>query len=170
VVLVDTRTVDRTNLHRLWKAILIGIALVVAVACYFVPALLVAIGVLLLLLLCARFVYQGRDRYIPTLYARDTRVYDDGYRAFIGRTLADLRRCKIQGHPLLWEASRLPKPSQENSDDLLLDLGVWIGWSTLLISDASDRMVYGFDTFEGLVEDWQIDDQILVKRGTFSLS
>jgi hypothetical protein len=31
-------------------------------------------------------------------------------------------------------------------------------------------MVYGFDTFEGLVEDWQIDDQVLVKRGAFSLS
>ena len=45
------------------------------------------------------------------------------------------------------------------SDELLLDLGVWIGWSTRLTSDASDRTVYGFDTFEGLVEDWQIDDQ-----------
>lgn len=170
VVVIDTRTVDRANLQRLWKAILIGIALVVAAACYFVPALLVTIGVLLLLLLCARLVYQGRDRYIPCLYARDIRVYDDAYRAFIGRMLADLRRCRIQGHTLLWEASRLPKPSRQDSDELLLDLGVWIGWSTRLISDASDRMVYGFDTFEGLVEDWQIDDQILVKRGTFSLS
>ncbi len=52
----------------------------------------------------------------------------------------------------------------------MLDLGVWLGWSTRLISDASDRMVYGFDTFEGLVEDWQIDDQILIKQGTFSLA
>ena len=170
MVVIETRTVDRMNLHRLWKAILIGIALVVAAACYFVPALLVAIGLLLLLLLCARFVYQGHDRYIPTLYSRDIRGYDDEYRAFIGRTLADLRQCKIQGHPLLWEASQLPRPSHHDSDALLLDLGVWIGWSTRLISDASDRMVYGFDTFEGLVEDWQIDDQILVKRGTFSLS
>jgi hypothetical protein len=170
VVLVDTRTVDRTNLHRLWKAMLIGIALAVAAACYFMPALLVAIGVLLLLLLCARLVYPGHDRYIPTLYSRDTRVYDDAYRAFIGRTLADLRHCKIQGHPLLWEAAQLPRPSHQDSDDLLLDLGVWIGWSTRLTSDASGRMVYGFDTFEGLVEDWQIDDQILVKQGTFSLS
>jgi Macrocin-O-methyltransferase (TylF) len=30
--------------------------------------------------------------------------------------------------------------------------------------------VYGFDTFEGLVEDWQIDEHMLLKRGTFSLS
>jgi Macrocin-O-methyltransferase (TylF) len=170
VVVIDARPVDRTNLHRLWKAILIGIALAVAAACYFVPALLVTIAALLLLLLCARLVYRVRDRYIPNLYARDIRVYDGGYRAFIGRTLADLRRCRIQGHTLLWEAARLPRPSRPDSDELLLDLGVWIGWSTRLISDATDRMVYGFDTFEGLVEDWQVDDQILVKRGTFSLS
>jgi hypothetical protein len=31
-------------------------------------------------------------------------------------------------------------------------------------------MVYGFDTFAGLVEDWQLEDLALVKRGTFSLS
>ncbi|MBV8180246.1 MAG: class I SAM-dependent methyltransferase [Mycobacterium sp.] len=164
------QTVDRTNLHRIWKAILIGIALVVATACYLAPALLVAIGVLLLLLLCARLIYRDRDRYIPNLYARDIRVYEDAYRTFIGHTLEDMRRCRIRGHTLLWEASRLPKPGRQDSDELLLDLGVWIGWSTRLISDASGRKVYGFDTFEGLVEDWQQDDQMLVKRGTFSLS
>jgi Macrocin-O-methyltransferase (TylF) len=166
----DRRTVDRTNLHRVWKAVLIVTALGVATACYFVPVLLVAIGLLPLFLLCARLVCRNRDRYIPNLYARDIRVYDDAYRSFIGRTLSDLRRCRIRGHTLLWEASRLPKPCPEDSDELLLDLGVWIGWSTRLISDASDRAVYGFDTFEGLVEDWQIDDQVLIKRGTFSLT
>src|SRR6516225_3259516 len=165
----DRRTVDRTNLHRVWKTVLIGIALGVATACYFVPVLLVAIGLLLLLLLCARLIFRDRDRYIPNLYARDIRVYDDAYRTFIHRTLEDMRRCKIRGHTLLREASRLPKP-EPDSDELLLDLGVWIGWSTRLISDASGRKVYGFDTFEGLVEDWQIDDQAVVKRGTFSLS
>jgi hypothetical protein len=170
VIVIDTRTVDRTSLHRIWRAILIGIALIVATACYFLPILLVAIGLLLLLLLCARLIYRDRDRYIPNLYARDIRIYDDAYRSFIGRTLADLRRCRIQGHTLLWEASRVAPPSRQHSDELLLDLGVWIGWSTRLISDASDRMVYGFDTFEGLVEDWQIDDQAVIKRGTFSLT
>jgi hypothetical protein len=135
-----------------------------------VPALIVALGVLLLFFLCARLVYQGRGRYIPNLYARDIRVYDDAYRSFIGRTLSDLRRCKIRGHTLLWEASRLTRPGLQDPDGLLLDLGVWLGWSTRLISDASDRMVYGFDTFEGLVEDWQIDDQIVIKQGTFSLA
>jgi Macrocin-O-methyltransferase (TylF) len=175
VHVVDSPTVvnpavDRTNLHLIWKAILISIALLVAAACYVVPVLLVALGVLLVFLLFARVVYRGRGRYIPNLYARDIRVYDDAYRSFIGRTMTDLRRCKIRGHTLLREASRLTRPGRQNPDELVLDLGVWIGWSTRLISDASDRMVYGFDTFEGLVEDWQIDDQILVKKGTFSIS
>jgi hypothetical protein len=170
VVIIDRRTVDRTNLHRLWKAILIGIAFIVGAACYFVPVLLVAICLLLLLLVAARLVYRGRDRYIPNLYARDLRVYDNAYRAFISRTLSDLRRCKIQGHTLLSEASRLAPPRHQDSEELLLDLGVWLGWSTRLISEASDRKVYGFDTFEGLVEDWQMDDQAVFKRGTFSLA
>ena len=167
---VDRPAVDRTNLHLIWKAILIGSVLAAAAACYFVPVLIVALGVLLLFLLCARLVYQGRGRYIPNLYARDIRVYDTAYRSFIGRTLSDLRRCKIRGHTLLWEASRLTRSVRQDSDELLLDLGVWLGWSTRLISDASGRMVYGFDTFEGLVEDWQIDDQIVIKQGTFSLA
>jgi hypothetical protein len=162
--------VDRSNLHRVWKAVVIGIAVIVAAVCYFLPVLLVAIGLFSLLMICARLTYQGRDRYIPNLYARDIRVYDDAYRAFVGRTLSDLRRCKIRGHTLLWEASRLPPPCPENSGELLLDLGVWIGWSTRLTSDACGRMVYGFDTFAGLVEDWQLEDLALVKRGTFSLS
>ena len=170
MVVIDTRPMDRTSLHRIWKAILTGIALSVAAACYFIPVLLVAIGLLLLLVVCARIAYRGRDRYIPNLYARDIRVYDDAYRAFIRRTLADLRRFKIPGHTLLWEASRLETPYRQDSDELLLDLGVWIGWSTRLISDICDRKVYGFDTFSGLVEDWQIDDQTVIKRGTFSLT
>jgi hypothetical protein len=169
VDVIDTQTVDRTTLHRIWKTLLAGIALVVAVACYYVPVLLVVMGLLLLLLLSARLLYRGRDRYIPNLYARDIRVYDDAYRAFIARTVADLRRFKIRGHPLLWEASRLA-PCSQDSDELLLDLGVWIGWSTRLISDACERPVYGFDTFSGLVEDWHVDDQIVIKRGTFALS
>jgi hypothetical protein len=175
VSVVDSPTVarpavDRTHLHRVWKAILVGITLGVAAACYFAPVLVIAIGALLVLLFCARLVYRVRDRYIPNLYARDIRVYDDAYRSFIGRTLADLRRCKIRGHTLLWEASRLPKPSHQDAEELLLDLGVWLGWSTRLISDASGREVYGFDTFTGLVEDWQVDDQIVFERGTFSLA
>jgi Macrocin-O-methyltransferase (TylF) len=166
----NRQSVDRTTLHRVWKAVLIGVALVVATACYFVPVILVAIGVLLLLLVCARVVYRGRDRYIPNLYARDITVYDDAYRAFISGTLSDLRRCTIPGHTLLWEASQLAPPTPENADELQLDLGVWIGWSTRLTADTSGRTVHGFDTFSGLVEDWQVDDQMVIKSGTFSLT
>lgn len=160
---------DRTIIHRLWKAVLVGIALSLAAACCFWPAVLIALGVLLLLLICARISNRDRDRYIPNLYARDITTYDAEYCEFIRRTLVDLRRHRIGGHPLLWEASQLEPPCAENSDELLLDLGVWIGWSTRLIFDACQRTVYGFDTFCGLVEDWRLEDQI-VKRGTFSLS
>ncbi len=166
----NRQSADRTTLHRTWKAILLGIALAVATACYFVPTLLVAIGVCVLLLGCARLVYRGRDRYIPNLYARDITVYDDDYRAFISGTLADLRRRKIGGHTLLCEASQLAPLSPSNAGELLLDLGVWIGWSTRLISDTCGRTVHGFDTFSGLVEDWQVDDQMVIKSGTFSLT
>ncbi|GLE50759.1 class I SAM-dependent methyltransferase [Mycobacterium montefiorense] len=168
-VVVDKRAVERTTVHRLWKAVLIGSALVVATACFYVPTLLIPIGVLLGLLILARIVYPGRDRYIPNLYARDTRIYDEAYGDFIRQTMADLRRRRIRGHTLLSEASNLAGPSLGGSDELILDLGVWIGWSTRLISDASDRMVYGFDSFEGLVEDWKLEDHV-VKRGTFSLT
>ncbi|VEG55242.1 MtfA protein [Mycolicibacterium aurum] len=164
------QTVDRTTLHQVWKTILIVIALGVATACYFAPALLAVIGVLLVALVCARALYRGRDRFIPNLYARDIRVYDDDYRAFIGQSLEDLRQCRIADHTLLREASQLAPPAGADADALVLDLGVWIGWSTRLTADASGRPVYGFDTFEGLVEDWQIDDQLVIKRGTFSLT
>jgi len=164
------QTLDRTNLHRIWRAVLVVIALGIAAACYLAPVLLIAIGVPVVAVLCARLVYRDRDRYIPNLYARDVRIYDEEYQAFIARSLTELRSCRIPGHPLLWEASRLPAAVPENSDELFLDLGVWIGWSTRLTSEASGRTVYGFDTFEGLVEEWQIEDQFLIKQGTFSLS
>ncbi|WP_228000268.1 class I SAM-dependent methyltransferase [Mycolicibacterium sp. P1-5] len=104
------------------------------------------------------------DRYIPNLYARDIGVYEADYQDFIRRTLTALRQLRIPDHTLLWEASRL------RGDGLLLDLGVWIGWSTRLLADKAGRRVYGFDTFEGLVEDWQIDDRVLVKAGALSLN
>ena len=167
---IDRQTVDRTTVHRIWRAALIVVAFAIATACYFAPVLLIVIGVSLLALFCARLAYRDRGRYIPHLYARDVSVYDEPYQAFIARSLSELRRCRIAGHTLLHEASRLPEASPENSDELLLDLGVWLGWSTRLTADASGRAVYGFDTFEGLVEDWQIDDQTLLKKGTFALS
>lgn len=106
---------------------------------------------------------QG-DRYIPNLYSRDIGVYEAGYQDFIRRTMTDLRQRKIPGHTLLWEASQL------QGVGLLLDLGVWIGWSTRLLAEKADRRVYGFDTFEGLVEDWQVEDRAVVKAGALSIA
>ncbi|BBY06246.1 class I SAM-dependent methyltransferase [Mycobacterium noviomagense] len=158
------------TIHRIWRAFLIAGALMVVAACYLEPALAVAIALLLVLLLCARLAYRGRDRFIPNLYARDISVYDDSYRSFIGRTMSDLRQRRIRGHTLLWEASRLARHCGEHPDELVLDLGVWIGWSTRLISDACNCTVYGFDTFTGLVEDWQVEGQAVIERGSFSVS
>ncbi|MGE2692139.1 class I SAM-dependent methyltransferase [Mycolicibacterium pulveris] len=107
---------------------------------------------------------RQNDRYIPNLYSRDISVYEPEYQQFIRQTLMDLRRCKIPGHTLLWEASQL------DGDGLVLDLGVWIGWSTRLLAEKSGFRVYGFDTFEGLVEDWQVDDEKLVKAGALSIT
>ncbi|MBY0291217.1 MAG: class I SAM-dependent methyltransferase [Mycobacteriaceae bacterium] len=166
---VDQRPVDRTTLHRIWRLILVGIGAIVATACYFFPVLLVVIGVLLVLFVCARLAYRSRDRFIPNLYTGDTDVYDDAYRTFIRQSLTDLRGRKIKGHTLLWEASQLAPTLPGESDALVLDLGVWIGWSTRLTSEVCARRVYGFDTFSGLVEDWQLENQV-VKSGTFSLS
>lgn len=173
MVMTDGRSVERMCLHYVWRSILVVIALIVAAACYiwFSPILLVAIGGIVAVMVFARLVYRGGDRYIPNLYARDIRVYDVAYRDFISRTISDLRQAKIAGHPLLWEAAHLTPPaSRQDSDELVLDLGVWIGWSTRLMADASGRTVYGFDTFSGLVEDWKADDQVVVKSGTFSLT
>lgn len=80
---------------------LLGGALLLAAACYFWPVLAVGIGAILLLLLCARIPGRDRDRYIPNLYARDTRIYDDQYREFIRRTLAELRRRRVKSREVV---------------------------------------------------------------------
>lgn len=169
MTMVDRRAVERGTVHRIWRALLVVAALAIAVACYFWPVVAIAIGIVLLALLITRLLYRGRDRYIPHLYARDITNYDDAYREFITDSISELRKVRIPGHPLLWEASQLPDVRSDNDNELLLDLGVWIGWSTRLISDASGRTVYGFDTFEGLVEDWHLEDQV-IKRGSFAIS
>jgi hypothetical protein len=161
---------DRTTIHRIWRGVLGAIAAAIVVACWFVPILLAVIGGLILVVALGRLVYRGRGRYVPTMYSKDIREYDEDYQAFIQRSLSELRGLRIGGHTLLREASQLPKPTAQTADELVLDLGVWIGWSTRLLADCTGRRVYGFDTFEGLVEDWSMDGQVVVKRGTFSLS
>lgn len=50
-------------------------------------------------------------------------------------------------------------------DGLILEFGVFRGESLRLIADATTAPVYGFDSFEGLPEDWNG----LQKKGQFSL-
>ncbi|WP_431236972.1 class I SAM-dependent methyltransferase [Mycolicibacterium aichiense] len=167
---MDEPAADNMTLHRIWQTLLIVVALAVATAGYFAPVIFIVIAAFVLIVLIGRLLYQGRDRYIPNLYSRDIRIYDDAYQEFIVDSLRKMRQCRIPGHTLVWEAGRLATAAPDGADELLLDLGVWMGWSTRLASDASGRTIYGFDTFEGLVEDWPIEDELVVKRGTFSLS
>ncbi|MBC8506227.1 MAG: class I SAM-dependent methyltransferase [Chloroflexi bacterium] len=55
-------------------------------------------------------------------------------------------------------------------DGLWMEFGVFKGRSLNLIAKNIDQIVYGFDSFDGLPEDWQIMDKQLAKAGTFSLS
>ena len=155
-------------MHRAWRILLTGMLLSLATVLYLVPLTAQLLAALLVVLLAARLFFYHKDRYIPNFYRRDIRVYDEHYQAFIRNTLEDIRRCRIPGHTLLYEASRLGFSRTTRGEPLLLDLGVWIGWSTRLVSDATGLKVYGFDSFSGLVEDWQFEGKV-VKRGSFSV-
>jgi len=160
-------SIDKTTQHRVWRVLLLlGILAVLAIAYYSFIALVVVVGLLTLLAVLRLFLYD-KDRYIPNLYMQDIRVYDETYQNFIRRSLDELRRLKIPGHTLLWEAEQLDLSDTDGREPLLLDLGVWIGWSTRLVHDASKSKVYGFDTFSGLVEDWKLEGKV-VKQGSFS--
>jgi len=162
---------DRIAIHWIWRASLAAVVLGVLALCVFVPVARIVVGIAIVALVCGRIAWlPRRDRFVPTMYGKDLHSYDDDYRQFIERSMATLRKCRIRGHTLLWEAARLPEPDRTGPEELVLDLGVWLGWSTRLTAQTSGRKVYGFDTFEGLVEDWFIEDQLLIKQGTFALS
>lgn len=60
---------------------------------------------------------------------------------------------------------------KNNDDNLWLEFGVATGNSINYISQFTSNNIYGFDSFEGLPEDW-IDDNnhILANKGVFSLN
>ena len=43
-------------------------------------------------------------------------------------------------------------------DRMFLEFGVYFGASITMIANLTDRMVHGFDTFQGLPEGWDIGD------------
>lgn len=55
------------------------------------------------------------------------------------------------------------------SDGLLMEFGVWKGKTINFIADrVGDRPVYGFDSFEGLPEDWHYHEK--ARAGAFAVS
>jgi len=64
------------------------------------------------------------------------------------------------------------KSSTLDSDHLYLELGVFTGCTFSVIRNCVPQHItmYGFDTFEGLPEDWMIDDtNILYAKGRFQV-
>ena len=55
------------------------------------------------------------------------------------------------------------KPTQGH----ILEFGVGEGRSLRVIKSLSDKLVYGFDSFNGLPEDWVMSDEYTVKAGEF---
>jgi hypothetical protein len=56
------------------------------------------------------------------------------------------------------------------SDGMIMEFGVYKGRSTRRIANLiGDRILYGFDSFNGLPDDWLLDDgTVYVRRGSFS--
>jgi hypothetical protein len=53
---------------------------------------------------------------------------------------------------------------QVRNDGLFLEFGVWTGRTINFIAERHRGLVHGFDSFEGLLEDWTVQ----VRKGTFT--
>jgi|KBSSwiStaDraftv2_1062776.scaffolds.fasta_scaffold21085_5 Macrocin-O-methyltransferase (TylF) len=84
--------------------------------------------------------------------------------------LKNFRKCLyFQITPQLWNyaAGKLRENEKWTSDKLFLEFGVWVGGSINHFSSIiPNRKFYGFDSFEGLKEDWT---GFSLPRGHFSL-
>ena len=58
----------------------------------------------------------------------------------------------------------------DSPNSLYIELGVFSGHTLTMINEnTKDQIVYGFDTFTGLPEDWKTDkDEIIYKKNYFS--
>jgi hypothetical protein len=58
--------------------------------------------------------------------------------------------------------------AQVPENGLVLEFGVGRGWSTRTIRQAAKGAeVYGFDSFNGLPQDWQMSDSLVWRKGAF---
>ena len=66
--------------------------------------------------------------------------------------------------------SHIVQIAKQGVDGLWMEFGVFEGDTINLIAELADQIVYGFDSFDGLPEDWQISDRQISKAGTCSVT
>lgn len=56
-------------------------------------------------------------------------------------------------------------------DGLYMEFGVWKGFTINFIADlCPTKVIYGFDSWNGLPEDWVVSKQRVIQKGSFSLN
>ena len=56
---------------------------------------------------------------------------------------------------------------QTEIDGLWMEFGVWMGCTLNVLSSLTDKTVYGFDSFEGLPEDWHKSEKGKLEKGRY---
>lgn len=80
-------------------------------------------------------------------------------------TIVELERCIRSAPSYPIEKLQQVCMSSVKVDGLCLEFGVYVGGSLRSLADKIDRPFYGFDSFEGLPEDWRPG----CRKGTFAV-
>ena len=123
------------------------------------------------LLKAIRNILNIFKKYVLPTYIQNRSVYDfykeeqikncyEHFKKFF-KTAVLLNSKKIREH-----AINLAKDNDKDSDNFYLEFGVFSGTSINFFSKNIDKNIYGFDSFEGLKEDWLGTS---VTKGTFDL-
>ena len=80
--------------------------------------------------------------------------------AYVKAKMANAATFKSAREVLIWSAKRCL-----DHEGIVLEFGVWQGNSLKIIAGIFDQTVYGFDSFQGLPEDWRSG----LPAGTFAL-
>ena len=123
------------------------------------------------LLKAIRNILNIFKKYVLPTYIQNRSVYDfykeeqikncyEHFKKFF-KTAVLLNSEKIRGH-----AINLAKDNDKDPNNFYLEFGVFSGTSINFFSKNINKNIYGFDSFEGLKEDWLGTS---VTKGTFDL-
>ena len=94
------------------------------------------------------------------------------YSDFISKNISELNDIKQNCTPIPTGGDVL---EQAFASPILQRTGTWVEFGVFnglslqrIVSQKGDAQVYGFDTFEGLPEDWVVDNKIRLPKGTFA--